>query len=257
MRQQGGMANPMDLLPSGRSLVLSSMVAALALVPARARPQSPSPAATQAPPRIVFVETPVAVVAIDGAPSWRPVEGTTLERLVNTRLLVLRDVGAGVVLLRLLDGWVGAPSLEGPWAVATRVPPELNEVAKEAARTGSADLMRGPEDPRTKKRPSLESGMPMVLVTTQPTEVIQFEGRPNWVPIRRTDLLYVENTSANVFRDVAVQMDFLLVSGRWYTAMTLAGPWKAIPASQLPPSFAAIPEGNPKEGVKAFLTGSR
>jgi len=242
---------------SPRSLALLSILVAVAIAPGSVRSQSSAPAARIESPRIVFAEGPTAVVAIDGEPVWRPVENTRLERVANTRALVLRDAEAGVVLIHVLDGWVGAPSLAGPWAVATKVPSYVNDVAREVARTGAADLMVGPEDPRTKKRPSLESGMPLVLVATQPTEVIQFEGRPNWVTIRRTDLLYVENTTANVFRDVAVQMAFVLVSGRWYTAVSLAGPWTYVPANELPRSFWTIPEGNPKENVKAFIPGAR
>ena len=247
----------MPLPLSSRSLVLFSILAAIATTPALARSQSPAPAVKTHPPRIVFVEAPAAVVIIDGEPVWRPVEKTSLERLINTRVLVLRDSEAGVVLIHVLDGWVGAPSLAGPWAVATKVPSDANDVATEAARTGTADLMLGPEDPRTKKRPSLSSGMPPVVVSNQPVEVIQFEGRANWVSIRKTDLLYVQNTTADVFRDVAVQMAFVLISGRWFTAVSLAGPWTYVPATELPRSFATIPEGSPKEHVKAFVPGAR
>jgi len=240
--------------------VLLALVVAFGMAPGVARPASqptPIPDAQNAPPRIVFVEGPVAVVHIDGEPFWRPVENSALERLINTRALVLRDAKAGVVLIHVLDGWVGAPSLSGPWAVATRVPSEVDEVAKEAARIGAADLMLGPEDPETKKRPSLRSGMPFLVVSNQPTEVIQFEGTPSWVSIRRTDLLYVQNTTANVFRDVAVQMAFVLVSGRWFTAVSLAGPWTFVPATELPPSFAKIPDDSPKANVKASVPGTR
>ena len=257
------MANPMSLSlslslsRSSRSLVLFSILGSVAVTPAPARSQSPAPAARNSPPRIVFVEAPAAVVIIDGEPAWRPVEKTSLERVINTRVLVLRDVEAGVVLIHLLDGWVGAPTLAGPWVVATKVPSAVNEVAKEAASMGTADLMLGPEDPRTKKRPSLSSGMPPIVVSNQPIEVIQFEGKPNWVSIRRTDLLYVQNTTADVFRDVAVQMAFVLIAGRWFTAVSLAGPWTYVPASELPRSFATIPEGSPKENVKASIQGAR
>jgi hypothetical protein len=253
---RGRMAHPF-LLRSRRSLVPFSILAAVAIAPAPARPQAPAPAVSIDPPRLVFVESPAALVRIDGEPAWRPVEKTSLERLINTRVLVLRDTQAGVVLVHVLDGWVGAPSLAGPWAVATQVPPGVNEVAKEAGRTGAADLMVGPEDPVTRKRPTLASGMPLLVVSYQPTEVIQFEGTPSWAPIRRTDLLYVQNTTADVFRDVAVQMDFVLVAGRWYTAVSLAGPWTPIPAAELPRSFTTIPEGSPKEHVKVFLPATR
>jgi hypothetical protein len=247
----------MSLTPSSRSLALLSILLAVAVTPAPAHPQSPAPAVRTSPPRIVFVEAPAAVVLIDGDPVWRPLEKTSLERVINTRVLVLRDTEAGLVLIHLLDGWVSAPSLAGPWVVAAKVPSDANDVAKEAARTGTADLMPGPEDPKTKKRPSLSSGIPPLVVSNQPVEVIQFEGRPSWVSIRKTDLLYVQNTTADVFRDVAVQMAFVLISGRWFTAVSLAGPWTYVPASELPRSFATIPEGSPKENVKAFVPGAR
>jgi hypothetical protein len=246
------MTSPIHLSRFGRSLVPLSLLGAVAIAPAGDWGRAPG-----SPPRIVFVEAPAAVIRIDGEPVWRPVENTPLERVVNTRGLVLRDAGARVVLIHVLDGWVGAPSLAGPWAVATKVPSYVVEVAKEAARTGGADLMTGSEDPRTGKRPSLDTRMPPVIVASQPTEVIQFDGRPSWVPIRKTDLLYVENTTAEVFRDVSVQMAFVLVSGRWYTAVSLAGPWTYVPATELPRSFASIPEGSPKENVKASMPGAR
>jgi hypothetical protein len=75
------------------------------------------------------------------------VEKTSLERLVNARVLALRDAEAGVVLLHVLDGWAGA---------------------------------------------------------NQPTEGIPFEGKPDWVSIRKADLLDVQDTTGNVSRDVAV-----------------------------------------------------
>ena len=140
--------NRVPVLRPRRALVLAGIILSVTILPAQARPQSPAPAARNDSPRIVFVEAPSAVVLFDGEPVWRPVEKTSLERATNTRALVLRDVAAGVVLVHVLDGWVGAPSLAGPWAVATRVPSDVNDVGKEAARTGSADLMAGPEDPR-------------------------------------------------------------------------------------------------------------
>ena len=240
--------------------ILLTLVVVAGMVPGVARPApQPTPASDvqKAPPRIVFVEGPAALVRIDGEPLWRPVENTSLERVINTSVLVLRDAKAGLVLIHVLDGWVGAPSLAGPWAVATKVPSDVNEVAKEVARMGGADLMLGPEDPETRRRPSLASGMPIIVVSKQPTEVIQFEGTPNWVSIRRTDLLYVQNTTANVFRDVAVQMAFVLISGRWFTAVSLAGPWTYVPASELPPSFAKIPDDGPKASVRAWVPGTR
>jgi hypothetical protein len=133
---------------------------------------------------------------------------------------------------------VTAPSLAGPWAVAKDVPRDADEVAKTIEKAGAADLMRGPEDPKTKKRPSLKAGLPVIVAATKPTEVIVFDGKPRWASVEGTRLLYVENTTANVFRSVDGQRLFVLVSGRWFTASSLDGPWKFVPGPELPPDFA-------------------
>jgi hypothetical protein len=209
------------------------------------------------PPRIVFAETAAALVAIDGAPAWRPVEKTSLERVLNTRALVLRDPAKGRVWVHVLDGWVGAASLAGPWAVAKDAPKDANKIAKEAAKSGAVDLMQGPEDPKTKKRPSLSAGMPLVVVSEVPTEVIHFDGKPAWSSIEGTNLLYVANTTANVFRDLATQKVLVLLSGRWFASSSMDGPWAFVPGAELPPDFARIPDSSPKENVKASVPGTR
>ena len=103
--------------------------------------------------------------------------------------------------------------------------------------------------------------MPPIVVSNQPiSRCIQFEGKPNWVSIRRTDLLYVQNTTADVFRDVAVYRwpSVSDPAGRWFTAVSLAGPWTYVPASELPRSFASIPDDHPKGNVKtASIPGAR
>jgi len=208
------------------------------------------------PPRIVFSEKAAALVLIDGEPAWRAVEETSLERILNTRVLVVRERGGSQVFLHLLDGWVTAPSLPGPWTVAKEGPRDLEKVAKQVEKSGAADLMTGPEDPKTKKRPSLKAGVPLIVVATQPTEVITFDGKPDWTPIEGTSLLFVKNTTSNVFRSTADQRIYVLISGRWFASSSMDGPWKFVPGSDLPPDFAKIPDSSDKENVKASVPGT-
>jgi uncharacterized membrane protein YgcG len=49
---------------------------------------------------------------------------------------------------------------------------------------------------------------------------------------------------------------FSTVSGRWYRAPSLNGPWQFVPAHQLPRDFANIPDQSPKENVKASIPGT-
>src|SRR5262245_58457030 len=209
------------------------------------------------PPQFVFAQQTAVLVAIDGAPVWRPVTGTTLERVINTRALVLRDNTSGTYYIHVFNGFVAAPGLSGPWTVASAVPSGANQVAQELAQQRVVDLMDGPpneQDPT--KRPSLASTVPEVIVATTPTELIVTEGAPDWVPVEGTMLLYVKNTTANVFKDLNDQQTYVLVTGRWFRAPGFSGPWQYVAGTNLPPAFAQIPDDSLKENVKASVPGT-
>ena len=209
------------------------------------------------PPQFVFAQQTAVLIAIDGAPVWRPVTGTTLERVINTRALVLRDNASGKYYIHVFNGFVEAPGLSGPWTVASAVPSGANQVAQELAQQRVVDLMAGPpneQDPT--KRSSLASTVPEVIVATTPTELIVTEGAPDWVPVEGTMLLYVKNTTANVFKDLNDQQTYVLVTGRWFRAPGFSGPWQYVAGTNLPPAFAQIPDDSLKENVKASVPGT-
>ena len=129
--------------------------------------------------------------------------------------------------------------------------------AADLGKSGAVDLMEGPADEKTGKKPSLASGVPGVIVVTKPTELIVTDGAPDWVGLDGTgSLLYVKNTDANVFTDLETSQNYVLVSGRWFAAKGLNGPWSYVAAKDLPPAFARIPDDSPKENVKASIPGT-
>jgi hypothetical protein len=207
------------------------------------------------PPRIVFSPSAMVLVLIHGDPVWRPVPGTSLNRVLNTRALVLTDA-AGHIYVHVLDGFMTAPSLNGPWSVAVSAPAGANEGAQALAKANAVDLMEGPVNQTTGKRPSLASGAPGVVVATRSTEIVITEGPMNWVPLEGTQLLYVSNTNGNVFQDMVDQQFYVLVTGRWFRSPTLAGPWAYIPGTALPTDFSLIPVTSPKENVLASVPGT-
>jgi hypothetical protein len=207
------------------------------------------------PPRIVFSTTPMVLVLIQGEPAWRPVAGTNLTRVINTRALVLSDP-SGRVYVHVLNGYMTAASLNGPWTVAAAAPAGAPQVAQELAKKNTVDLMEGPVNETTGQRPSLAAGAPGVVVATRPTEIVITEGPMNWTPIETTQLLYVSNTNGNVFQDLATQQYYVLVTGRWFLAAQLSGPWSYVPGADLPVDFALIPDTSPKENVKASVPGT-
>ena len=207
-----------------------------------------------APPKIIFSDQPAILVAIDGPPAFRPVPGTDLERVINTHALLLKD-HAGWFYLHVLDGYMEAPALDCPWRIAGGPPPGA-AVAEKLAQTSPSlvDLLAGQPDPDTGKIPSLQSATaPFIYTTTTPAELITFKGQPDFVPIAGTQLLYAANTTGNVFKLLTDQQTYVLIAGRWFRAPSLKGPWQFVPGNELAPDFAAIPDNNPKENVKASV----
>ncbi len=84
--------------------------------------QSPKPdSIDNTPPRVIISTRPALLVYIDGPPAWRPVPSTDLKRVVNTRVLLLKD-SSNRYFLHVFDGYLQASSLRGPWAIPARAP---------------------------------------------------------------------------------------------------------------------------------------
>ena len=236
-------------------LSLDRMEASLTV--AQQRPQASAQPLNNAPPQIIFFTRPATLVYIDGPPVYRPVEGTELQRVINSRLLLLRD-RAGQFYLHIRDGYMTSPSLSGPWHVANEPPKGAAEAERQALGSPTpVDLLDGRTDVPANKPPSLTSATaPIVCVATRPTELILFDGQPNFLPIAGTHLLYAANTTGNVFKLLTDQRNYVLIAGRWFRAPSLYGPWQFVPADHLAPDFAKIPDMSPKENVKASVPGT-
>lgn len=235
------------------SIALDRMEAALAVL--QGQTQSKSVPVQNPVPQFVFSTKPAVLVTIDGDPAWRPIAGSSYQRVINTRPLLLRD--GSTIYFHLFDGFLKAPGLAGPWSVAASIPPGIVKAATDLGSKGVVDLMEGPADDKTNKKPSLASGAPDVIVATKPTELIVTDGAPDWVGLDGTgSLLYVKNTDGNVFVDMETQQNYVLVSGRWFAAKSLNGPWTNVAAKDLSAAFGKIPDDSPKENVKASIPGT-
>jgi hypothetical protein len=224
------------------------------------------------PPRILFSTVPALLVLIDGEPAWRAVDGTDFQRVLNTRPLLLKATD-GRIFLHVYDGWMVAGGLGGPWTVAADPPSSLAAVMQKLkAQNAPVDLLEGsspPQDSQSSEssagatasaKPSLAKGpVPAIVVATQPTELLVTEGEPDFVPLDGTQLLYVKNTTAHIFKDLTdpQQKTYVTISGRWYRATDpKAGPWEFVPGKSLPQDFANIPDDSPEENVKASVPGT-
>ena len=81
-------------------------------------------------------------------------------------------------------------------------------------------------------------------------------GDPTWTPITGTDILYVSNTDASVFKYLKDQKTYVLVSGRWFRATSFDGPWTFVRPDSLPADFAKIPPASASGDVLTSVPGT-
>jgi hypothetical protein len=206
------------------------------------------------PPQIIVSTNPALLVTVHGDPVLRPVPGTKLQRVINTRALILRGGDRPPYYLHVYDGWMQADSLDGPWQVATDHPASLDAAARQLSSAGTVDLLDG--GPDASRRLQLASGVPVIHVADGPAELVVFKGQPDFVPITGTGLLWANNTAASVIVDTATNLYYVLLSGRWFRSSSLQGPWSHVANNTLPAAFARIPSGSAAGVVLATVAGT-
>ena len=110
------------------------------------------------PPRIIVSEAPALLVRLDGQPVLRSVDGTSLLRVINTRVLLLLDQSAGRYYLWLMNRWLTTPNFDGPWADQANPPASLETAKQAAVQSGQVDLLdnrtRSQAAPSGRSRPA-------------------------------------------------------------------------------------------------------
>ncbi len=206
-------------------------------------------AVDNAPPRIVYRTVPTVLVLVDGAPAWAAVPDTSgWRRVVNTRALILVD-GANRHFLQAAGHWYEAAGVDGPWKAVAQPSADLLAAADAAHRKTAFDPLL-PHDGKAPQR------APAVAVSTVPAELLVTVGQPELRPVPETSLLSVTNADHALFMNPADNRYYLLVSGRWFRAAQLDGPWSYVPGKSLPRDFARIPARDPQSGVLASVPGT-
>jgi hypothetical protein len=110
------------------------------------------------------------------------------------------------------------------------------------------------ESPTDAERPYQ---IPQVISTTEPAELIAFDGEPAWAPLAGEDLLVAVNTSSTVLRMEPSHNVYVLLSGRWFESASFDGPWTFVRPDQLPAQFSAIPpDSEVGRAVRAQVAGT-
>jgi hypothetical protein len=199
------------------------------------------------PPRIFVSTRPAVLLLIEGPPVWAAVAGTDLSYAVNTNWDLLRS--GTTHYLRFEQSWLTAPAPAGPWTPVSTLPPAFQRIP--AGDPNWDDVRRA-----VPGKPLPAGAAPRVFVSEIPAEMILLDGEPELEAIPGTKLSWVRNTDSDLFRSATDQRYYYLVSGRWFRADKLEGPWR-FATTELPADFAKIPREHPRGDVLALVPGTR
>lgn len=244
-----------DAVPKELTLRLDLITASPGAAPPE--PATP-PKLSMSGPEILVRRTPAVLVQIDGEIAKETVADFPFEYVLNTAADLFRDPKSDTWYL-LLDGWwVESKSLQGPWKIAAQTPIVLSQLPISHPRGHVRLFVPGTPEyaKRTggkKREPPKE--LPEIIVRDKPAELLLLAGDPLLMFVPGGKLQVVANTASDVLYHGKTEKFYLLVSGRWFLADDVNGPWKEA-FGGLPEEFGRIPRDHVRAHVVWSVPGT-
>lgn len=197
------------------------------------------------PPKIIYKDRPTTLVILDGEPKIQKDKNLDAERVVNSPGLIFKEGnqwnmyngGIWYKSTSVLTGWT-------PSANMSKKVKSINDQIKKQEKENN-DNKAVAEKPKATD----------IIVSTEPAELIQTEGAPQYKAIDSTSLKYVSNSTNDILQNAGGQI-YILIAGRWYKSASMNGPWVFNEPDKLPADFAKIPEGSEKDNVLVSVSGT-
>ena len=168
------------------------------------------------PPAIFVSARPASLIVFDGEPVLAPIAGTPLSFAVNTNWDIFFDNDTKTWYWLNNGGWLTANDVKGPWSPAPSLPPAFSGLPSDASFAEVKKQIPG--------RRIGASEVPAIFVSTVPAEIIVTQGPPQFVRVPGTALEYVRTPMPRCSA-MSGATYYYLVSGRWFSAPRLDGPW--------------------------------
>jgi len=212
----------------------------------RSKAPAPSVQLNNAPPQIFYSARPALLLLVQGDAVLVPISKTDLQFVINTNWDLFFEKSKKTYYLLADKGWFSAKDLKGPWIQTSTLPKDM------------AKLPAGENFDDVKKMvppPPPSGSSPHIFFSDKPAELIVLKGSPIYSKISGTRLLYITNSDNDIFVDDSDRQFYVLLSGRWFRAQSLEGPW-TFASAELPADFAKIPENSPKSRVLSSVPGT-
>jgi hypothetical protein len=198
------------------------------------------------PPTILYANHPASLLVFDGEPVLVPIKGTAISQAVNTNWDVFVNQNTWYLLNNHV--WLSGPGASGPYTPVGQLPSAFQRLANNSNFPNIRNAI--PAIP-----PKSTEQVPTVFVSTEPADIIVTQGAPQLAPVPGTGLKRVTNTPNALFFDAAQSRYYVLLSGRWFAAPDLNGPWQ-FATDRLPPDFVLISPDGSSGAVLASVPGT-
>src|SRR5262249_9034995 len=148
-----------------------------------------------------------------------------------------KEDSTNTLYLRNDNSWLKAASIKGPWIPAGTLPGSFSQLPNNDNWKEVRANIPG--------RAIAVNAAPKVFVSFTPAELLLMTGAQQYKPVQGTSLAWVSNTESDLFRMGQNGSFYYLISGRWFSAPNLNGPW-TFATPNLPGDFKKIPIDNPR-----------
>lgn len=203
------------------------------------------------PPEILYRDNPAVLVMIDGDPILERVSDDVMA-VVNSAFAILYDLAqTRYYLYAGEDLWYWSREVTGPWEFTESIPSRIEDLIPPPDDETAAQLAVAPES--MTEDPGVP---PEIVVVTAPSELIATVGATQFTPISDTELMFIGNTDSDLFFHTPEQNYYVLLSGRWFRARQLTGPWSWVASEELPETFRNIPTDSDVGSIRAHIAGT-
>lgn len=201
------------------------------------------------PPVILTSNMASILVLTDGAAVFAPVKGVDgLSFVANTNWDLFKVDADNTYYLRNGKSWLTTRDLSSSdWKEATTLPEQFSKLPDDDNWKDARAAL-----PPT---PLPDGKLPKVFYSDKPAELVQFDGLPALVKVPGTALKWASNSSSDVFFNDSDRKWYILLSGRWFSATALGGPW-TFATPNLPSDFQSIPDDAPYYAVRSSVPGT-
>jgi len=195
------------------------------------------------PPEIIYRDHPALLIMIDGDPVLREIENSPYKAVINTPYPLIVDTKTGSHYLNAAKNvWYESGKVTGPYRYAANPPADVARMVDQSEIEDSEEKVTA-------------ENAPEIVISTVPAELVVTVGKAEFKPLVG-DLLVIGNSDSDIFMDVAGQRYYIVLSGRWYRAPAMQGPWAYVESDELPAAFQDIPTESEQAGSRVYVAGT-